>query len=462
MSAQLRCRIRWRLSVLWALEWGVTGAILTYLPLYFAEKGLSPEQLGRLMAVTAVGLWIAPFIVGQVCDRWLATEKYLAVSHFVGGLTLMAIPLATRMHHETGNHFGALMLLVGLYAMAYFPTIPLASSLTFRHLPDPDTQFPSVRVWGTVGWVLSGLVLSLWLGRADARVWLAGQLPAWSPTIERVHAAVDWIGPPTSADCFHIAALLSFALSSFCVFLPATPPARAHRDRIAPLQVLSMFRDRSFRILIGVSFLLAAVVPFYTLEVPKLLERRGVSADWVPAVMTIGQISEFPALLLLPFCLKRFGLKATFALGMGAWLLRYALFACERPVSLVLTGIGLHGVCHVFLIIVIQLYVDRRCRSDLRASAQNLFAFVTMGIGLPIGFLAAGRLAEVFYDADTHQTNYQVLFSVAALFVLGVLSMYWKCFRLPEDVADAAHGGGNPSDARPPVLGEHLSLAGGE
>ena len=153
MSAGLTRSIRWRLSILWFLEWGITGAILTYLPIYFTHNGLSVTQLGQLMAVSAVGLWVAPFVVGQVCDRWLATERYLAIAHFIGGCALVAIPAATESFQpETGEGFGILLLLVGLYAAAYFPTIPLASSLTFRHLPNRDEDFGKVRIWGTVGW----------------------------------------------------------------------------------------------------------------------------------------------------------------------------------------------------------------------------------------------------------------------------------------------------------------------
>jgi len=139
MAPQLRWHLRWRLSVLWALQWGITGAVLTYLPLYFQEKQLSPEQLGKLMAVSAVGLWVAPFIVGEVCDRWMATQKYLAVSHFVGGLLLLAIPIAADLYNpNTGEYFNALLVLVGLHAAAYFPTIPLASALSFHHLQHPE------------------------------------------------------------------------------------------------------------------------------------------------------------------------------------------------------------------------------------------------------------------------------------------------------------------------------------
>ncbi|MGE3316455.1 MAG: MFS transporter, partial [Planctomycetaceae bacterium] len=302
MSARLPWRMRWRLSVLWALQWAISGAILTYLPLYFTDIGLKFEELGTLLAaVSALGLWVAPFVVGQICDRWLASEKYLAMSHLLGGLVLIAIPIATEVYRKSGEHVAAIQVLVGLYAVAYFPTVPLASSLTFRHLSDPDSQFGKVRIWGTVGWVLAGLSVSLWLRRDDARLWVETQFPAWQPTIDQIRGGLNWVGRPTSADCFRIAAILSFCLSSFCVFLPATPPMRTRTGKIAPLQTLRLFRDRRFSLLITISFLLAIVAPFYTMGVPKLLTQLNFDADWIPAVMTVGQISEFPALLLLPF-----------------------------------------------------------------------------------------------------------------------------------------------------------------
>src|SRR3990172_3760201 len=349
MSARLAWRIRWRLSVLGALEWAIPGPILPYLPLYFTDNGLPIDELGALLAVvSALGLWVAPFVVGQVCDRWLARERYLALAHFFGGLVLIGIPIATEMYNETGEHLAAIQLLVGLYAVAYFPTVPLASSLTFRHLSDPDAQFGKVRIWGTVGWVLAGLSLSLWLRRTEACDWFVARFPAWRPTLDDLRETFSWVGEPTSSDCFRIAAILSFALSSFCVFLPPTPPARIRQGATAPLQALAMFRNPTFSLLIGISFLLAVIVPFYTLGVPNLLTQSGFDADWIPAVMTIGQISEFPALLLLPVCLRRFGLKATFALGMWAWFFRYLFFALQGPVWLIVAGGLLHGVCHLF------------------------------------------------------------------------------------------------------------------
>ncbi|VAX38444.1 hypothetical protein MNBD_PLANCTO02-555, partial [hydrothermal vent metagenome] len=239
MSSELRWHLRWRLSVLWALQWGITGAILTYLPLYFKEKNITPEQFGQLMAVSAVGLWIAPFVVGQICDRWMGMEKYLALSHFFGGLLLLTIPIATDIHAETGKYFNVLLVLIALHASAYFPTIPLVSALSFRHLSDPEKEFGSVRIWGTVGWVMAGLFLSFWLGRTEAIAWISTQFPSWKPALEQLAKTFYWVAAPASDDCFKLGALLSFSLSAFCVFVPSTPPARSHCGTIAPLKTLN-------------------------------------------------------------------------------------------------------------------------------------------------------------------------------------------------------------------------------
>ncbi|HEX6984267.1 MAG TPA: MFS transporter, partial [Planctomycetaceae bacterium] len=410
---------------------------------------------GELMAVGAVGLWVAPFLVGQICDRWLGAEKYLAASHFLGGLTLLTIPVAADYYARTGENFGLLTGLVGLYAVAYFPTVPVASALTFRHLPDPKTQFGRVRVWGTVGWVLAGLFLSFWLGHGEAIGWLAARLPEWKESLVRFGRLLDWLGPPSSDDSFRIAALLSFALGSFCSFLPQSPPAVRSKG-IAPLQVLGMFRDRSFAVMIGTSFVLAVVVPLYSLEAPKLLERSGVDPNWVPAVMTIGQVSEFPALLLLAICLRRLGMKRTFLLGMAAWLARYLVFAVTTDLPAVLTAIAMHGICHVFLIIVIQLYVDAACRPDLRASAQNLFAFITMGIGMPIGFLLGGKLGQWSVDPVTKTASYELLFAIPAAVILIVMIAYARLTGLwgtPATRTEPEHVAGRAEEPRMTRMG---------
>ena len=193
-----------------------------------------------------------------------------------------------------------------------------------------------------------------------------------------------------------------------------------------------MFGDKTFSQLIVISFLLALVVPFYSVAAPQLLLQLEYEADWIPALMTLGQISEFPALILLPFFLKRFGLKTTFALGMIGWLLRYAFFVAEEPSSLILTSIALQGVCHVFLIIVIQLYIDSRARADLRTSAQNLFAFLTMGIAMPLGFLVAGKFGTWLTDSGSGETNFQIFFLVPSIAILVLLFLFYQLVDIDE------------------------------
>lgn len=449
MSESLSWSLRWRLSVLWALQWGITGSLLTYLPLYFTEHQVGEEARGQLMAVAALGLLVAPFVVGQVCDRWMASDKYLAMAHFIGGLVLLAIPAAAENYRDTGSGFGVLLAMTAVHAVVYFPTIPLASALTFRHLPNPDDEFGGVRIWGTVGWVVSGIGLSLWLGQEDFGIWLREVFPAGDSLFTAVGGLFSWLGKPSSSHCFSIAAIQSFALGAFCVFLvPASPPLRRvrHSSSVAVVDVFRMFRQPQFVLLIVISFLMSGVLSFYNYAVPTLLEHLGYSSSWIPAAMTIGQISEFPALILLSLCLRRIGMKMTFAIGMAAWLVRYIVFAAEAPMIFILCGVGLHGVCHVFLIIVIQLYVDQACPGDVRNSAQNLIAFLTLGIATPAGFLLAGVHGQVCRLDDPQHADYTTFFAYPAVAVLVLLAVFLKWGRFSARTDD----GRRPS---PPEIG---------
>jgi len=442
MTPPISRKLRFRLSVLWLLEWGITGALLTYLPLYFTQNGLTLDETGPVLAIGALGLWVSPLVVGQLCDRWIAAQRYLAIAHFLGGIALLAIPAATDVYRETGAGYGFILAMFGLFAMVYLPTIPLASALTFRHLSDPKSQFGGIRVWGTVGWVLAGIGLSLWLEQRDLAAWLRTTFPSMAPTVLGLSKRFWFLPEPSSSDCFAIGAILSFALSSFCAFLPNTPPLHTPRDGIGLVDwVIAIWREKGFVRLVVVSSLLSLVVPLYSLVVPKLLEQRFVRGDSVPALMTIGQLSEFPALLLMPLCLRRLGLKATFAIGVVAWMVRYAIFAVDSPMWLILAGIALHGVCHVYLIVVVQLYVDASCPRDLRATAQNVFAFVAGGIAMPLGLLITQPLVKWGTDAASGRMNFGPVFAAPTAFLACVLLGFWKWFRIddePETPASAS------------------------
>ncbi len=423
MRDRLRWHLRWRLSILWLLEWGITGALLTYLPVYFTSHGIPLEETGPLLAVGAVGLWVAPIVTGQICDRWMNIERYLAMAHLLGGVTLLVIPIAVQ-----ARWFDLVFWLLGLFAALYLPTMPLASALTFRHLPDPDRQFGGVRIWGTVGWVLSGIGLSIWLQWQDVQQWMRETFPSSKEAVRSLNRLFEELPGPTSDDAFHMAAVLSFTLSSFCVFLPRTPPARRPQGWFAPLEVVKFFFRPTILLLALFSFLLALVIPLYSLAVPPLLEQSHFHRDWVPAVMTIGQISEFPALLLLPIFIKRYGLKVTFTIGMGSWLLRYLIFASDPGMPLILMAISLHGVCHVFVIIVIQLYLDAHCPKDQRASAQNLFAFLTLGVAMPIGLVMSRPLVQSSIDPSGDVIHFGRIFGIPALLLSLCILFFWVLF----------------------------------
>ncbi|MBS0262548.1 MAG: MFS transporter [Planctomycetes bacterium] len=428
----MKWNLRWRLSLLWFLEWGITGTVMTYMPVYLESIQISKTQQSHLYAVMAIGLWVAPFVVGQVADRYLAMEKLLAVSHFVGGLTLYFLAQAMELYDETQANFQSLIWLVGLFAVAYMPTVPLVSAMCFRHLTDPDGQFGKVRVWGTVGWMIGGVMLSFWLEQDLVLQWLGVNHPNWRAATF-LPELFEKLPRPRNSDCFRIGAILSFALSSFCIFLPHTPPAKKPQGQVAPLAVLAMFKDPTVALFIGISCLLTIlVVPLYNLAVPPMLTDRGVSANWVPVVMLIGQISEFPSLLLLALMLRRLGPKAVFALGIVAWIVRYLIFASQAPWSFVVLALSLHGVCHVFLAIVAQMYLDAQCSKDLRATAQNLLMFITLGIGMPLGTLLAGWLRESF-----HETPWK-LFGVPALAAVLVLIVFWFTIRFPATLRQPA------------------------
>src|SRR5262249_36729545 len=266
--------------------------------------------------------------------------------------------------------------------------------------------------------------------------------PEWS-VVTPLREMLLLLPRPSNSDCVRMSAILSFALSSFCVFLPHTPPSKTPRSQVAPLAVLVMYRDPTFSLFLGVSCLLAVlVVPLYNMAVPALLGELGVPGNWVPTVMLIGQISEFPALLLLSILLRRLGLKAIFAMGIAAWAVRQGLFAAGAPWSLVLTALALHGVCHVFLIIVAQLYLDSKCPKDLRASAQNLLSFITLGVGFPLGTLLGGVLRERFKD------NSALLFAAPAVAAIVLLVLFWMTVNFPARAVTSASGSGNAAGER--------------
>jgi nucleoside transporter len=307
------------------------------------------EQIGWIYSTTAIAAMISPLFVGIIADRYLATEKVIALLHLIGA-GLLATAAVT-------SDFRTLFPIMLLYSICYMPTLALTNSISFANMDDPEKRFPGIRVWGTWGWIIVG--------------WLVG-----------------WALDETSNSPIFLAAGCSAALGLMAFLLPHTPP----KGKSAPTErtgsgMFELLRDPTFLVFIICSFLVCIPLSFYyTLANLFLTE---IDAPDPTALQTIGQLSEVGFMAAMPFFIVRLGVKRMLALGMLAWVLRYLCFGA-LSLPLVIFGLFLHGICYDFFFVASQIYVDNRADARQRASAQSFIAFVTMGVGMFVGAQVSG------------------------------------------------------------------------
>jgi nucleoside transporter len=354
--------------------------------------GFSGEQIGLAAGTTALAAMISPFFVGMVADRFLPTERILAALHLAGSGILI--------YASTMTSFGAFYGVLLAYALCYMPTLALSNSLSFRQMTDPSSQFPAVRVLGTIGWIAAGLL-------------------------------VGTLGFEATSVPMRIAAAGSLALGLFCFALPHTPPTRTRRATLTDvlgLEALKLLRERSFAVFVLGSFLVCIPLQFYyAFANPFLNEIQVANAA---GKMTLGQMSEIGFMLVMPVFFRRLGVKYMLLVGMAAWASRYVLFAYGdngARVWMLYAGILLHGICYDFFFVTGQIYVDRKAPSDLRAAAQGLIAFVTLGIGMFIGSWVSGRVVDAYAVGGGHA--WDRIWMVPAAGAAGVLILFALFFR---------------------------------
>jgi nucleoside transporter len=354
--------VRIKLSSLMFLQYFVWGAWSVTMGTWLGQTlGFSGEQIGLAAGTTALAAMISPFFVGMIADRFLATEKILAALHLTGGLILL--------YASTMSAFGPFYAVLLGYSLCYMPTLALSNSLSFHQMKDPAREFPAIRVLGTIGWIVAGLL-------------------------------VGTLGLEATALPMRLAAGASVLLGVFCLALPHTPPSRGRRASMSDvlgLEALGLLRERSFAVFVLGSFLICIPLQFYyAFANPFLNEIQVVNAA---GKMTLGQMSEIGFMLVMPIFFRRLGVKNMLIVGMAAWAARYLLFAYGNNGSLVwmlYSGILLHGICYDFFFVTGQIYVDQKAPPDLRAAAQGLIAFVTLGLGMFIGSWVSGRIVDAF------------------------------------------------------------------
>jgi nucleoside transporter len=360
-----------RLSVMMFLQFFIWGCWFVTLGTFLgANFQASGAQTGLAFSTQSWGAIVAPFIIGLIADRYFNAERILALLHLVGAV-LMYLMFRAESFAEFYPH------VLG-YMMAYMPTLALVNSISFRQLRDPSRQFSWVRVWGTVGWIVAGLVISYVFHWDSQEAVTQGAL----------------------RNTFLMGAIMSLLLAIFSLTLPATPPMDTGKGGFSlrgalGLDALKLLGDRNFLVFFISSVLICIPLAFYYQNASPFLTEIGTAN--ATGKLTIGQMSEVAFMLLLPVFLIRFGIKKTLLLGMLAWAARYLLFAYggeHNVTTLLIIGIALHGICYDFFFVSGQIYTDSKAGEHYRSAAQGMITLATYGVGMLIGFSVAGAVSD--------------------------------------------------------------------
>lgn len=355
--------MKWRLRLMMLFEYAIWGAWYVTVGTWLGKTlHFSGQEIGAVAGTTAIGAMISPLFVGLMADRLFDTRRVLAALHVVGAVLLVVA--------AQQSSFGLVYASLLAYSLCYMPTLALTTSLAMRHISDPREEFGAIRVFGTIGWIVVGLI-------------------------------VGALGVEASASPLHLAAGLSIVMAGYCFTLPATPPlARNQRFELRhalPLESLHLLRDRSMAVFALASFLICIPLQFYYAFTNLFLNEVGVVN--AAGKMTGGQMSEILCMLLIPWFFRRLGVKYMLAVGMLAWVVRYAMFAFGGTGDLMWMlwlGIVLHGICFDFFFVVGQIYIDREAPSALRAATQGLITFLTYGLGMFVGSWLSGVIVDTY------------------------------------------------------------------
>ncbi len=394
-----------QLSLMMFLEFFIWGGWFVTMGIYLPNTlKTSGGEIAMAYSTQSWGAIIAPFIIGLIADRFFNAERILGILHLIGAFLMYQMANAT--------DFGMFYPYVLGYMIAYMPTLALVNSVSFNQMNDPAKQFSYVRVFGTIGWIVAGLVISYAFHWDSEEGVASGMLK----------------------NTFLMTAVASAILGVFSFMLPKTPPKVSKDQKISisdilGLDALKLLKDRNFLFFFLASILICIPLAFYYQHAGQFLGEIGVSNP--AAKMTIGQASEVIFMLLLPFFFKKFGFKKTLLVGMLAWTLRYLLFAYGNSgefAFMLIVGIALHGICYDFFFVSGQIYTDSKAGEKFKSAAQGLITLATYGLGMLIGFYVAGKITDANLVSEG-QHDWNSIWIFPAIFAAVVLLLFAVFFK---------------------------------
>lgn len=359
------------------LQFFIWGAWYVTAPNYLGTIGFGAEEFSWTYSVGPIAGMISPFFVGMVADRFFAAQRVLGVMHLAGAALMF---LATKMMGPDANPTTINTIFFG-YMLTYFPTLALTNTLAMKNMADPEKDFPLIRVFGTIGWIVAGLALSAL---------------AWDKTI----------------NMFYLTSGAALALGIFSFMLPDTPPVKGGPvsvNQILGLDALVLLKDRSYLVFLVSSTLICIPLAFYYQITSRIVEMADLP---IGQTMSYGQMSEIFFMVVMPLFFRRLGVKWMLAVGMFAWVVRYGLFAIgasEEIKWMIILGIVLHGICYDFFFVTGQIYTDQKAPKPIRAQAQGLLVLFTLGLGMFIGAQVAGKIEAQHTTEKSKQYSEQVL-----------------------------------------------------
>ena len=394
-----------QLSLMMFLQFFIWGGWFVTLGTFLGNNlSATGGQIAMAFSTQSWGAIIAPVFIGLIADRYFSAEKILGVLHLLGSGLLFLM--------SQTNDFTGFYTYVFSYMVLYMPTLALVNSVSFNQMKDTALEFPLIRTFGTIGWIISGLVISYVFG--------------WDAQESIVSGALS--------NTFKMVALASLVLGIFSFKLPKTPPFREGRKSFSlnsalGWDALKLLKEHNFLLFVIASILICIPLAFYYQQANPFLVELGM--DNPTAKMSLGQVSEVLFMLLLPIFFVRFGFKNTILVGMMAWVIRYLLFAygdVGEKTFMLISGILLHGICYDFFFVSGQIFTDYKAGEKVKSAAQGLITLATYGVGMLIGFWIAGKVSDAFI-MGSGKHEWEIIWKFPALFALGVFLLFLFIFK---------------------------------